>query len=578
MTLERHKGKTLVGVGLSPDGRLLVADEGGMLDIKGGTLGRSHNAIPSFLFEDDDNKSNLSSKSKKSANRTSIYSIEMSKLNVPATGSMRSSIISNTSMQRKIKHMKKDKRLSDLPDVIQGGSGDGLWDDYKAPNKFDSIRAWSSIGKYHKKNEEALQYHAYAASYAGSMDRVGKEHKELDMESIKRYKKQQLNNRRESTGSSSKRTSGKHKRSSGSHHRSSGSHKRSSTGSIRHKSKELKLSEEKLPGIIFIIISIILLALAIVKIVVSYWHSYFCALWTGLIILMLGLVGASHKGNYFSRPKNIAYTILAMLSSVCAILTVAFSMAVFYPMTVQMVLENNSTELMSMITFSNMGKSLAIQIAEEKMVLITVVIDGMIIIVSSASLFSMTASMVSMNNHWEAVHKFTGECNHRGIPSSFNPVYQVLLGLITLYLAVINDSLWVSSAKHLYFIFISPIFIIVVGYINLCHGKRPDIRKLELIVVAVDGILILCIAITVIFVVFGLVSELTIMDEFKNGTPPGILPITKDRYVYAMFSIVADVLYILISLINIIFTVGMLFRTGKNLLAPNTQNKKNGMK
>lgn len=45
-----------------------------------------------------------------------------------------------------------------------------------------------------------------------------------------------------------------------------------------------KMVEEKLPAIIFIIGGILLLLLGVAKLFVSWWHEYFCSLWTGLLV------------------------------------------------------------------------------------------------------------------------------------------------------------------------------------------------------------------------------------------------------------------------------------------------------
>lgn len=563
MTLDRHKSKVLLGVGMTKDGRLLVSDEDGALNVEGGTLGRSGGSKSKMMLSDEDIKSHLSIDSKKKGRRSSNYLHDLNKLKISGPGSVRSSV-SNTSIQRKISTMKNEKSMNGgLPDVIQGDGALGLWDDYKQPNKFDTLKTWSSLGKY-KKKEESLQIHGYASSYAGSMDRCGKKGKELDMESIKRYK-QQMNSMRKGSKGSDKDLNKIHS-----------SHKRLSKNAVKYKSKELKLSGEKLPGVTFIIISMILLSLGTVKVVVSWWHSYFCALWTGFIILLLGFLGVVHKGNYFSKPKSIIYTVFGILSAICALITIALTMPVFYPTVVQLALKTPLTDIISSksLNFTNMGKSLAIQIGLQQMVWMTVVIDGIIIIFSSLSLFSMTAAIVALNNHWEAVYKYTGECDHRGSPSTFNPVSQILLGLTTLYLAVMSNALWASNAKHYFSILVAPVIVIILGFVNFCHGKRPDVRKLGRAAMVIDAFTILCVAITIILTVFGIVSDITIIDEYINGSRPGMPPITMEKYIFTLASIVAESVYIIFSLINLIFTVSVLFRTGKLLLAPTINNSK----
>ena len=48
--------------------------------------------------------------------------------------------------------------------------------------------------------------------------------------------------------------------------------------------KNRKITEERLPGVIFIVTGIFLIVLGILRIFLSYWHECFCALWTGIFV------------------------------------------------------------------------------------------------------------------------------------------------------------------------------------------------------------------------------------------------------------------------------------------------------
>jgi len=438
-----------------------------------------------------------------------------------------------------------------------------LWEDYKAPNKFDTIRTWSSLGRYKQNKDDSKQIHSYASSYAGAMDRVGKNKKELDMESIKRYKKE-MNNRRSSKGSEKG---------------SQGSKKRHSRDPMRYRSKDLKLSEEKLPGISFIIIGIFLLACGVIKLMVSWWHSYFCALWTGFIILILGLIGVSHKGNYFSKSKSIPFIIFGNLSAICAAITVTLSTSVLNPLIVNMVLDTTAKEIVQgqSINFTRMDRAFAIQIEPEPMVWITIAVDGIIIFFSSLSLFSMSYTTVALNNHWEAVYKFTGECDHRGNPSSFNPVSHILLGLAHFYVAAVANAFWASEVQHYFFIFIAPLGVMFAGYLNLSYGKRPDLRELGLISLVVNILVIVVLAIAIIFTVFDAVADFMKIDEYRNP-PAGKDRMERRIYIFSLMSVVVDFIYIAVSLLIIVFTIGIEFRNGKLYLAPNSNRLEENQK
>ena len=53
------------------------------------------------------------------------------------------------------------------------------------------------------------------------------------------------------------------------------------------KEQRKTIHEEKLPGLLFILTGSLIFVIGVVKLLTCWWHQYFYALWTGLLVSSL---------------------------------------------------------------------------------------------------------------------------------------------------------------------------------------------------------------------------------------------------------------------------------------------------
>jgi len=569
MTLERHRSKMMSGmVDYTPDGTLTVTDLEGTFPMRGGKKQRTpisnsnNNHIqnghgpyglekglnpPNEYYESSylsyDPKRDVQRKYKPQE-RSNQYGEALADMGYGTVGSGGSQ-----SLQRKMRRM---KGTGSTTGSVEGGD--------RRHNRFDTL---SSAGRERRRQQKEDEFRA-GGGYCGSLQRStprgysrsqgGSQRgtKSLDMDAIKAYRASKrgqddlYDNRKSAIVEMYKSGRG--------------------LPMIREvkTAKERRLAEERLPGVVFLVSGLILLALGATKLIICWWHEYYCLLWTGFLLLSLGICGATHAGEYLTKWRNGTYILLGWLSAGAVMASCGLLLQVIPPIITEIAKGTTvDTTMLDLPTlaFTNTKKSLVISLPNlSTMVYLNLGLDLAGFLLCLISFFSLTATMVAIGNHWDARYLVTGECDHRGHPRAFNPLEQMAMGQSTMIIGIIVTVLWVSeSYEHYYLPIWAPVLVPLAALFSFFFGKRPDKKGLGWLslffeFVAIGGLTVAC-----IFVLLGLLDDIEYIQ--KNTTiNPGLSE--------AWAAVVAEGLFTLFVFINLIFVIGISFNTCRKLCCP----------
>ena len=273
MTLERHRSKLIPDVDFSGEGRIFVTDVDGTFPLRHGKKPRD--ALPKDLMApngtvpvpppDYDTASYRSYdpyrdkarkyKPQKPSNR---FGEEVNNLTWGSSGSQ--------SLQRKLRRLRGQGSIEGREGIVH----------VDPDRRVNRMGTWSSAGKEKKRRDKEQQFPLPGGGYTGNANSLPRgsrlKRASLDMDTIRGYKERA------------------HDRKSSILEMYNRSH-RSYSGSIGGKKplmvKQKRLADDKLPGILFLVCGGIMLALGAAKVLICYWHEYFCILWTGLVVSTL---------------------------------------------------------------------------------------------------------------------------------------------------------------------------------------------------------------------------------------------------------------------------------------------------
>ena len=72
------------------------------------------------------------------------------------------------------------------------------------------------------------------------------------------------------------------------------------------------LATQKLPNLVFIVTSVLLVIASFARLFFSRWHCYYYGFWSAVFPMLLGLAGLYHKAHYLSVAKVGGVTLAGM--------------------------------------------------------------------------------------------------------------------------------------------------------------------------------------------------------------------------------------------------------------------------
>lgn len=254
MTLDRHRSKLIPEIDFGRDGRLFVTDREGTfpLAVKKGSKERH----PAPDYDEDDVKSFHSYDKRRAMDRAAAREKE------------------TDTAKRRYRQNNQSKYEREIQAISgtwsSGGGGSSL---------VRKVRRNQTLSRgdgrtYHTSSDTGSLRNAVRGGtpkmtpeFAQSIDRKSRRRKSLDIEKLRRSNKKGDKTYFGRVGSEYS------------------SHNGNSPLLLWDTpTKNRKISEERLPGLVFIVTGVFLLVLGLLRVFLSYWHEYFCALVTGLLV------------------------------------------------------------------------------------------------------------------------------------------------------------------------------------------------------------------------------------------------------------------------------------------------------
>lgn len=318
-----------------------------------------------------------------------------------------------------------------------------------------------------------------------------------------------------------------------------------------------RITEQRLPGMFFVVDGLLLMLLGFIRMFVSWWHEYYCALWSGALVLLLGILGVTHRGDYLTKWKNGSYILVGVLSACALMGSTALSLEVLVPLLKNTVSPVENARVADFVHFTNMnGTATSTYISDETAVYATLVLDLCIMVMLLFNFFTLTAALMAVCNHWDAVYTSTGQCDFRGTPRFFNPLEQISLGQASLFLGILCLSVMTADVNVYYSPIWTAILVIAGGICGMFHLRRIDVKWLGYLAVFIEVCSLLACAAALTFVALAMVSDVEEIYKHDNGMP-------RQKRGERITSMCGEIIYLIGMVVNIVFTSGILFRQSR---------------
>ena len=245
MTLERHKSSLIPDIQYSLDGTLFVTESGGTFPLRG--KGTRHGDIRNHDFAYVESAPSYRSYDARREEKKRRYK-QRSSPSREATMSGTSTISTNrSSLGRRLRRSKRGYSAKDT--------------DFRFNDRNSGSISGSSEGRRLRTGPPRM-----TADHFNSIQ------------------KKQANKRRSLDGSIQGKDSLKRTKRNNNDLDYDNKHRHSNGSGIREKARYHKIHSEKLPYVVFLIDGVFLLLAGIVRMIISYWHEYYSALWAGVLV------------------------------------------------------------------------------------------------------------------------------------------------------------------------------------------------------------------------------------------------------------------------------------------------------
>lgn len=567
MTLERHRSSLIPTINFSGDGTLIVTNPDGssegVFPIVGTSKSLHRRTLERNVFDapaterrsasqrNDSNNNRPRYKQRSSLSRGSVTSIDPQLLVSGGTVSTASS-----SLVRRLRHNKATRSPS---------SANEKWSTFSSSQSLsiDSAKSkkrnggkkrpdtWSSPGRFtfsKKKRRDMVQR---AASTPHGRFTGGKPRLTPEIAAS-------LNIELRSSGSGSNSTSSL----------AGGSRGRRSKNPVRGNvsvfqggclnlvdspQRRRRFTDEILPYAIFLIVGSLLIIVGILRLLICVWHEFGNGIWAGSPILCLGIVGWFHQRKYSDVVLNSLYILFGILSSIGVMIASAFTLSVLVP-TIYQLLTSDVQSVYAAVSFSNNNNHTLPELNIPNEVTLTLVLDFMTLLLLAVGFYSQTATVIAIDNYWNTNYDLTSDCDHRGNPRFFNPLEQMTVGQMAIFVGIVEmtmiDYISKDPGQNGWTMVWDGVVIIFAAFMSMCFGKRVDRKLMGVVAIICELLALLSCTLACIFTTVAISS----VALESNQKPPTVNKVELISLVFI------ESIYNLVMVVNIVFIVGIVFR------------------
>jgi uncharacterized membrane protein HdeD (DUF308 family) len=196
---------------------------------------------------------------------------------------------------------------------------------------------------------------------------------------------------------------------------------------------------------LFIIDGILLIILGVINILFCVDMHYFCRFWTGAMLIIFGILGAIHRGDYYRRKwKSYFHIIFGILTAAAVYACLAFAMSTFCHQLIEIAQFNDKDAYIAEMKFRyewlQIKPWIILNDDVETNIWVCFALDGITLILLTIGFLVLTSVCYVIdrfyNSNWVITRKVEPFCS----PSIFNPWGQVSLGQAQIFIGMVLNA------------------------------------------------------------------------------------------------------------------------------------------
>jgi hypothetical protein len=324
---------------------------------------------------------------------------------------------------------------------------------------------------------------------------------------------------------------------------------------------------------LFISLGILLILIGILNIIFCIEMHYYCRFWTGVMLIIFGIIGAIHKGDYYKRQwKSWIYIIFGFFTAAAVYACLNFDLDTFCHQLIEIAQEGSRDptidssqdsyidEMKYRFTALKISPMVVINSNVETNIWLCFGLDGLTLIILALSFLVISSVCYVIDRYYNSNWVITRKVEPFCAPAIFNPWGQVSLGQAQIFIGmVLNASvhgnkvfLWQSTYAPVWAGIIPMLAGIVAALSLKSCGLRHRCWNIFAIFLEVISAILSIIAI--ILVVIGMIQNIQTLTQSS----------TMNFTSFAQRLMLASTFLFLISalacLVNVVYSIAILIR------------------
>ena len=330
--------------------------------------------------------------------------------------------------------------------------------------------------------------------------------------------------------------------------------------------EEMKIYNQRPPWWwLFIVLGILLIILAILNILFCVEKHYMCRIWTGIALIIFGIVGAIHRGDYYRRKwKSWLYIIVGTITAAAVFACLAFAMETFCHQLIEIAQFNDKDayidEMKYRFNYLNIKPTIKINSDVAINIWLCFALDAITLVILTIAFLVPTAVCFVIdrfyNSNWVITRRVEPFCE----PQIFNPWGQVSFGSAMIYIGmVVNGSIHGNRIKEWQQSY-SPVWsgaipmlagVFTALALKSCGLKRRCWNFVSIVLEIISAI------VSVIGLIFMIVGLLENIDTLKTSK---VMTYTAFTHRMMFASIILFLIGALACLVNVVWSIALLIR------------------
>jgi hypothetical protein len=320
----------------------------------------------------------------------------------------------------------------------------------------------------------------------------------------------------------------------------------------------------------FILIGILLIIAGILNYLWCQHLHYYCRFWTGAVLIIFGVLGAIHQGDYYKNKwKSIIYILWGVVTAACVYACICFDLEDFTHQLIEIAQFNDNnayiSEMEFRFTYLTSTPRYVISNDMQNNIWACFAIDGAVLILLTLGFLVITSVIYVIDNFYNSNWIITRLIEPFYAPCTYNPWGQASLGQAMIYIGMVLNGSVHGDNIILWQNFIPPVwagvFPLVAGVVTALALKSLGLNRrcLNFIAIVLELISAIVSIIALIFVFIGMVQNIqTLMNSWvMNYTQfaQNMMAASSVIYCIAVIICLANVVYSIVLLIRLIWLV-----------------------